>query len=178
MGKGKILLKNKKARSKGSKRKSKNLKGGPPNLKKRLLFALIIIVIASIVYLGYLFIYQAEKCENLSCFQEALETCKKVFFIREDPSAVWRYEVLNGKDNTCNIEVVLLKMSEGEIVVEDLQGKSMVCEVHKGGDKFPEKDMLRCSGVLREELQEILIQRMHNYLLKNIGEIKKSFEVV
>jgi len=27
-------------------------------------------------------------------------------------------------------------------------------------------------------LQEVLIQRMHNYLLENIGEIKEGFEGV
>ena len=157
----------------------RNKKKGSEDLKKRLVLALIILIIATIAYLIYLFIYQAEKCENLKCFQEAFKECERVSFIREDPSAVWRYEILwSVSPNVCNVEVVLLKMTEGGIEVEDLQGKSMACKVHKGGDKFPEKDMSRCSGVLREELQEILIQRMHNYLLENIGEIKKGFEAV
>ena len=71
---------------------------------------------------------------------------------------------------------VILKMMEGTIDSENLQGMKMICTVSKGETQFPEKDISRCSGELREELQDLIIQRMHNYLLKNVGEIQQEFQ--
>ena len=97
--------------------------------------------------------------------------------INEDDEYVWRYEILNeGNQNNCNVEVILLKMKDSIINVEDLEGKSMICRVEKFGDILPEKDMLKCSGILKEELQEIIIDRLHNYLLENIGEINENLK--
>ena len=58
---------------------------------------------------------------------------------------------------------------------ERLQNKEMVCIVSKGNSQTIEEDVSKCSGVLKGELQDIIIQRMHNYLLENIGEIKEEF---
>ena len=52
----------------------------------------------------------------------------------------------------------------------------MLCDYPISTNGFPEDDITKCSGPLREELQELIIQRMHNYLLKNIGEIREDFE--
>jgi len=149
------------------------------NLKKRLLIAMIILIIAIVIYLIYLMIFQAKECKDINCYQQAMADCNKIWFIKKDPSSVWRYEILgNAKGDACNIEVRLLKMREGAIEIEDLQDKKMICKIQKSSTAFPEKDMSQCTGVLREELQEILIQRMHNYLLENIGELQESFEEV
>ena len=67
-------------------------------------------------------------------------------------------------------------MKEGTIEADKLQGKKMVCTVQKGETQFPEKNIAQCTGELKEELQDIIIQRMHNYLLQNVGEIKEEFE--
>ena len=51
----------------------------------------------------------------------------------------------------------------------------MVCTVLKTDSQFPEKDISKCTGKLKEDLQDILIQRMHNYLLENVGEVQEAF---
>ncbi len=146
---------------------------------KRLYIALVILIFAVLVYLGYFLFFATEACKDLECFQNAMLDCEKVWMIREDESAAWRYEILgnsgSSEDDVCSVKVDLLKIKKGEIKIEDLQGNSMTCEVQKAGGIFPEEDMSKCSGVLKEELQEILIQRMHNYLLENIGEIEEEF---
>lgn len=147
--------------------------------KKNIYLALIILVIGFAGYYIYSNNYIPESCGDINCYETALADCKKVFVINEDENYVWRYEILDEEDkNNCNVEVILLKIKEGNIDVEDLEDKSMICKVGKFGDIFPEKDMVRCSGELKEEFQEIIIDRLHNYLLQNIGEINEGLREI
>ncbi|GAI05144.1 unnamed protein product, partial [marine sediment metagenome] len=126
---------------------------------------------------GYYIFFYAKPVLTNEEFTEAITTCKKVSWIKEDASASWLYTI-KGHDagDVCKVEIKLLKMKQGTIDSEKLQGKKMICSVLKGETEPPEKDISKCSGGLREELQDIIIQRMHNYLLQNIGEIKQEFE--
>jgi hypothetical protein len=148
-------------------------------LKKRFGIALVILFIALVVFTSYyLFIYPKPCADtNGQCFVDAMTNCKRVSWIREDAQASWVYTIKeNIKGNNCWVEVKLLKMKDGTIDSEELQGKEMNCIVPKGETQFPEKDISRCSGELKEELQDLIIQRMHNYLLSNVGEIKGEFQ--
>ncbi len=143
--------------------------------KKRIIIAIIILIIGITAYFLYFKVFTAEECSELDCYENSLLNCKKIWFIREEDNYVWRYEILGSAGNdACNVEVRLLKVNLGKLNVEDLQGKTMVCMVQRVDDIFPEKDMLRCNGILKEELQEIIIDKMHNYLLENLGEIKEG----
>ena len=51
----------------------------------------------------------------------------------------------------------------------------MTCRVLKDEIKLPEKDLSRCTGSLKEKLQEIIIQKMHSYLLDNLGNVNQTF---
>ena len=81
----------------------------------------------------------------------------------------------NSKGDYCKIQVKLLEVKQGTIDSEILEGKKMTCLQLKGDTRFPEKDISSCTGKLKEELQDLIIQRMHNYLLENVGEIQESF---
>ena len=152
---------------------------GSKKYKKRLLISLIILVAGLVGFFIYFYFFVANECKDVECYQEALLDCKKVWLIREGNTYVWRYEVLNKIDgNSCNVEVRLLRVNKGKLNVEDLQGKSMTCKVQKVNNVFPEKDMLRCNGLLKEEFQEIIIDRMHNYLLQNLGQIEEGLKEI
>ena len=146
-------------------------------LKKRVGLALIILITALVLFTGYFLIFYARPCTDTSCFASAIETCRRVSWIREDAQASWLYVIKgNAEVDACKVQVKLLKMKQGTIDSEKLQGKQMTCILQKGETRFPEKDISRCSGVLKEELQDLIIQRMHNYLLENVGEIQEEFE--
>ena len=148
-------------------------------LKKRIILAIIILIIGIIIYFAYFRLLTAKECKDLECYEKSLLNCKKIWVINEDNKSVWRYEILNeASKNSCNVKVILLKVKEATLEAEVFQGKEMICVVNKVDDIFPEKDMLRCSGVLKEKLQEIIIDRMHNYLLKNLGEIQKGLKEI
>jgi len=142
-------------------------------LKQRTIIAMVVLIAALIVFLFWLFFLHAKPCADTDCFFDAVEKCKKVSWIKEDAQATWVYTIKgSAENNTCEVEVELVKMKEGTIDSEKLQGKAMTCEVLKGEVAYPEKDTSRCTGPLKEELQDIIIQRLHSYILENVGEVR------
>ena len=149
---------------------------GYTKLKRKFSLSLIILIIVLVIFSGYFLFFYFNPCDNKDCFDNAINHCKRVSWIREDDQAAWLYRILrNAEGDSCKVEVMLLKMKKGVIDSEKLQGKKMICIVQKGDTQFPEKDISQCKGDLKEELQDILIKRMHDYLLQNLGEIQEGF---
>ncbi len=145
-------------------------------LQRRVGIALIILIILFVVWSGLIFYFYAKPCQDNDCFVDAMIKCKKVSLIREDAQASWLYTIIGSNSDNCEVEVELRNINQGTIDNEKLQGKKMLCLIPKAGTQFPEKDISKCSGVLKEELQDVIIKRMHDYLLENFGEIKQEFE--
>lgn len=151
-------------------------KQGYKDMKKRLLISIIILIIAVVIFLVFYFFIWPKQCNDSVCFSQSLAKCSRVYFVKEDSKAAWYYEIQGGSGkDSCIVKVKLLKMNAGTIETESLQGTEMTCIVNKGDTLSPEENMKSCSGVLKEKIQEIIIDRMHSYLLKNLGEIKESF---
>jgi len=147
--------------------------------KKRISISFIVLLVGLIIYSGYFLIYKPVECSDKTCFNDAMDNCKRISWIREDAQASWLYRVNgNDKGDACTVNVKLLKMKEGTIDSENLEGLEMDCVMPKTETQFPEKDISVCTGGLKEELQDIVIQRMHNYLLENLGAISEEFKGV
>ena len=144
-------------------------------LKKSVIFMIILLVIIMLGFLYYFFDYFPRKCNDVDCYQNALVNCKKSFYIKEEENYVWRYDILNKNDkSSCNVKVRLLKVKKGDVEIDDFMDKEMICIVQKYEYTYPEKDMLRCTGNLKEKLQEIIINRLHNYILQNLEKINQK----
>jgi hypothetical protein len=149
--------------------------GIPKRVKIRIFVALILLILILLFFAIYVIFFVPSACDSFECYETALSQCEKVWTLKENEDYIWRYEIINtAHENACNVNVRLLKIKKGETTIQDLQNKEMVCVVKKRGDVFPEEEMARCSGPLREELQEIIIDRLHNYLLDSIGEINQE----
>lgn len=144
--------------------------------KNSIIISLLIIIlgIASLYYSGILF--KPTECKDLACYKEYLLTCKKSFLINEDENYVYRYEILRANGNSyCDIQVKLIKIKNSTTLdSEKLEGLEMICKINRFEDILPEKDMLSCTGELREELQEIIINNLHNVILQNINKINEE----
>ncbi len=160
---------------KRGKEKQKSKKKDYKKIKVRVLIALVILILFLIGYSIWFLFFYIEPCEDGGCFYKAMIESKKVSWIKEDDKATWIYTIIGSRRDTNMVEVRLLELKEGAEDIERLKGKKMVCEVVKGDARSPEADTSQCSGPLKEELQEILIQRMHNYLLQNVGKIEQEF---
>jgi len=142
---------------------------------KRVLVIVIIIVFFLAVYFTFFFSY---KCDDIRCFQSHQERCSRTEFINDLDYATWLYQIKGEKDNKCNIEVSVLKMKKGELDKLNLEGKSMNCYLALGDTSPPEADISVCHGSLKEELQNLIIQKLHSYIVENIGEISEELEKI
>jgi len=142
-----------------------------------LIIGIFLVFLFLIILFYYIFFYPKE-CFTLDCYKESLIKCNRVSFIRDSPDAVWRYNVKSGSssDNSCKVEVTLSILKRGSNDIEGIQGKSMLCDAMKNSQGLPEENLDLCNGRLKEEIQEIIIERMHNYLLKNLNQINEGFK--
>ncbi len=143
---------------------------------ERVLPVLLLIVL---VILGFLatwmtFVYQAE-CDTFACYQEAMRKCvDNIGYVNEEPEVFWGYDVLGRSGNLCRIRVTLLQAREGELGLSALSGQEMVCSYNYGIAAYPEKDIAKCQGELKESLQDLVIEKLHTHILENLGQIDQG----
>ena len=137
---------------------------------------LIILILLFAGFLGYVFIIKTNSCENKTCFFDSLKDCKKISFAKEDLEYSWFYVILKeASEDSCEVKVKLLNVKKESIDSKILQDKEMICIVPKTSTDFPEEDISECSGILKENLQDLIIQKMYDYLITNLQEINASF---
>lgn len=116
----------------------------------------------------------ATRCSGYDCFQTHMASCEMATYINEDPEASWQYRVIGKSADGCDIEVTLLQAKEGELNLRDLEKESMICTYPLGVTGYPDKDMSLCSGKLKESLQNIIIEKLHKYIINNLGDLKNA----
>jgi hypothetical protein len=146
--------------------------------EKRLEFdwKLTALVIGIIVLLGFAFylMFDSKECYDLGCFQNSMINCRLATYINEEPEASWKYDIRGDEDDLCEIEVTLLAAKHGSLKLKKYEGHSMGCFYGLGVWTYPEKELVNCHGRLKEDLQEIIINNLHSYVVDNIGEINEE----
>lgn len=136
-----------------------------------ILIVLIILIFANVVYI---FFYYSKPCATFECFQTRMIDCQRTTYINEDVEATWRYSIIGVKQNFCAVNVKLLQAKKGDLQIDKLAGYDMICSYPLGVGTYPEKDLKNCHGRLKEELQTIVIEKLHTNILENIGQIKET----
>lgn len=140
-------------------------------LGKVIIFFVIILVLIGAFYFTFFFTYS---CDNMACFQAHQRECSRTKFINDQQTTTWEYKIKGETNKACEIEVEVLKVKQGNAQSKRLEGKMMVCYLSLGDDSLPETDINNCNGILKEELQEIIIEKLHLYVVENIGEISSE----
>ena len=141
---------------------------------KKVIIIGVVILIAVIAVITFLMILPAKKCDNEKCFNSALENCKKAEYMKESEIATWQY-IINGKTNEeCRINVRLLMLKQGKTDIANWEGKEMSCYLPLRYIGYPEEKLNKCHGLLKEEIQETIIKKNHNYVLDNINKITEE----
>ncbi|MBI2452286.1 hypothetical protein HYV50_04400 [Candidatus Pacearchaeota archaeon] len=143
-------------------------------MKKIRIVGFVILALIFIALAIWSSFFYRETCETFECFQEAMKKCSSVNYINEETEATWKYEILGEDGRECRVEVILLQPKVGELEIERLTGLGMECTFPKGIAIYPEKNLDRCHGRLKEELQTILIKKMHTYIVENLGKIEQG----
>ncbi len=169
-------MKEKKEEAKKNKAK-KPKKERKYNLKKEIykliLIGCIILIVSLLIYLFY---FHTGKCEHEVCYLNAVLNCKRVEYINDADKATWHYTVLKKENNKCKIEVELLQTKEGETDLKNIEGKKMFCYVPLGSITEPQQNLNACTGELKEEMQNLIIKKLHSYITENIEDINEEIK--
>ena len=130
------------------------------------------LVIAGLIYF---FVY-TPKCDDIGCFKTKLWECKKAEFTSSGENATWHYRINGFSAGECDVytKAVSLKIDAGTGAA--LNGKAMNCYIPKQmlGAFMPEEKLEYCHGMLKEEIQRLMIEKMHLYIVQNIGQINQT----
>jgi len=140
-----------------------------------ILIILAVAVIIGIIYFKFLFYY---KCSDIECFRSHQQKCVKTKFVNNGEEAVWSYRILGKSGGMCGIEATLVQIKKGTLEKNRLNGKSMVCYLDLGSIEPPEKDISKCHGLLREEMQDFMIKQLHSYIVSNVGQVSDELNKV
>lgn len=114
----------------------------------------------------------------MECFREHQLKCNKAKFLRDSEEATWKYEIKSMEKGACEVDVKVTQIKEGNSDKMILEGKSMKCLFEFESVNLPESDLSKCHGELKEELQNMIIQNLHKYILENLGQIKEGLDKV
>ena len=132
--------------------------------------ALVLLLIA-----GWFYFFSYNICEEEICFERALTKCDRAKFISGE-DMIFKYAI-KGRDNgKCVVDVELLQGELNNADSQKLEGQKMTCELPLGAAVSPEADIGACHGLLKEGLQDLVIRKLHTYLVQNLGRL--NLEVV
>jgi len=142
--------------------------------KKRII--LIILIAVVFVLAVYFTFYYYKKCSDIGCFNSYLSKCKKASFIDEGDNDVWLYKIKSKSGDECKVNVKLLQLKKGSSDAGILEGKDMNCYLPFSSVSKPQENLERCHGLLKEEMQKIMINKLHNYITSNLGQISEELK--
>ncbi len=135
---------------------------------RNILIVLLLIVLIAAVYFTFFF---HVKCKDISCWDAKLRKCGKATYINTPKDVVWLYTIEGKKEDKCEVNVKILEIKRGLEKTEILKGKEMTCLLPYGVIVKPESNPNLCNGRLKEEMQGLIIQKLHEYVVQNLGEI-------
>lgn len=133
----------------------------------------IVVLIALAVYFTY---FNTKNCADYGCFKSAMASCSKMNYINEGQDASWGYTILGASGGDCIVRVKLLQAKQGTLNIDQLRGYYMDCAYSLGVTGYPESDLSKCHGRLKEELQQIVIQKLYQYIVDNLGQISDNLK--
>ncbi len=129
-----------------------------------------LVILAVLVWGIWFLFFSYEKCNSWSCFNENLENCKKTKFIGER-DIIFEYIIRGESGSMCKVDLQLLQGELDNQESIELEMQKMTCMLPLGVVMIPESDIGNCHGILKEGLQDLVIQKLHTYLVQNVGQI-------
>jgi len=141
--------------------------------KKRLgIYIVVGLIFISIAF--YLSFMKIEKCESVECFKKGMLDCDYVSYMNDVEEATWYYEIVGEGEGSCFVNVRLLQAKVGDLGMQRLEGFDMECEVGRRLISYPEENLKNCHGRLKEEMQGIMIEKLHKEIIENLDEIGRG----
>jgi hypothetical protein len=160
-------------------------KGVKKRVRSKKGFIILLIVVIAVVVAGVLtWLLWEKNCMNDSlCFDKAFSKCARARYDYVKGGNLYEYKTKGVPIGECVMEVELVRMAAGSdaVLVERFEGKKMKCRIPESvfrGRGFSQVDnvMDYCSGELKEEVYELIIERMYSYLISNLDVLEEEFE--
>ena len=145
-------------------------------LKTNAIMSALIVLLILIGVGVYFYYFHNNLCRDFECFQSEMRKCSQATYISEEPEASWLYTIKGLEGGECVVNVELIQAKKGDLGIDNLAGYSMDCSYPKGIATYPEKQIENCHGRLKEELQGIIIKKLHTHILQNLGKIDESLK--
>tara|TARA_Y100000310_G_scaffold140810_1_gene140232 strand:- start:656 stop:1117 length:462 start_codon:yes stop_codon:yes gene_type:complete len=138
-------------------------------------FIIVVIVIIAVVAVYVTFFYHPT-CSSVECWDSKLRECSRATYVNNPADVTWEYTILGkavdeDEEERCEVRVLAMDIKRGLKKTEILEGKEMVCYLPLGIVTAPEGNPNICQGRLKEEMQGLIIQKLHEYIVQNLGEI-------
>ena len=127
-------------------------------------------VLAILIWGIWSVFFSYAKCETWDCFNNHLENCERAKFVG-GTSMIFEYVIRGISEKKCKVDIQLL---QGELNNDEsmkLTGQKMTCMLPENVVMIPESDIGNCHGMLKEKLQDLIIEKTHRYLVQNLGRI-------
>ena len=145
-------------------------------MRKRWIFLVLLLIIAAIAI--YLTFFYHPKCKDLACWDSKLRECSRASYINNPVDITWKYTILGKEtfedEKRCKVRVEALDIKRGLKKTEILEGKDMICYMRLGIVTAPEGNLNNCVGRFKEETQGLIILKLHEYIVQNLGEISDA----
>lgn len=144
---------------------------------KKVIFAVVLLaVLISLSYLYFAIFFAKEECSTEDCFLENLKDCKKTSFSSLQEDLVWFYVIKGAQGESCKVLVKVTEIRTETSEKKSFEGKEMMCYIPKGIAIMPDSKIEYCHGILKEGIQDQIIEQMHLYIVQKISQIEKEFE--
>jgi len=145
-------------------------------------FLILIIIIVGLFLAAYYLGFTREFCgKDQNCFSQKAASCSPAEVFVSRNNNIFYYQINPTIRNQCKLIVKFERAQEGTLQehTELLEGKSMKCYI-------PKSEMRRinviemeniigyCSGELKEGLYELIIKRMYELIITNLGSITEE----
>lgn len=140
------------------------------NFKGAWFWIMVVLVIILLSFFIWANFFYYKPCENTFCFEDYLKDCQRARFISAGDINM-EYLIQGKVGDKCR---VVAKLRSADLSIKDsekLVGKEMTCEFQAGLIIYPENQINLCHGLLKEGLQDLLIDKLHKYIIQNIEEI-------
>jgi hypothetical protein len=151
-------------------------------LRSGMKLIILAIILTGIFFAAYYSGMTREYCgKDQDCFSENAKSCSPSEVYLSRSNNVYHYKLTPIIGNKCNLKITFERAQEGlpPEHIELLEGKSMNCNIPKS--VLREKDLLKmdeimpyCSGELKEALYELIVKRMYELIILNLGEIAEE----
>ncbi len=140
------------------------------NKKKLLKRAVILLAIIVLILTIWSLFFEYTDCTNWQCFNDHLKNCDKATFVG-GTNMIFNYRILGASDAGCSVSVQLLQGDLNNADSIKLEKQKMTCILPRGIAMIPESNIGNCHGLLKENLQDLIIKKLHTYIVQNLGKI-------